>query len=259
MSKVSSQERTQKKLYTFLAEQHEAFVLEEKERGETDLIQFHIDTDSAPPKKQLLCRTAFAVHQDVALQLRFCTDYQHLNSVTKVDTYPLPKIDDLHQLGTSQYLTLCQVIGKSQFTQTHERRQPLLPPVACLNFESCQLGCAMPLQHFNSRMECVLRQLNPEEGPDFVNAYIDDVLVFSQTLNEHLHHLSLLLNGIKKAGLKLKLSKCKFFPREVEFLRHFITTEGLKPNPTHTAAVMDFLSPQNINRVRQFVGLASYY
>lgn len=54
------------KLYTFLAEQHEAFVLEEKERGETDLIQFHIDTDNAPPKKQRLCQTPYAVHQEVA-------------------------------------------------------------------------------------------------------------------------------------------------------------------------------------------------
>lgn len=107
-------------------------------------------------------------------------------------------------------------------------------------------------------MEHVLRGLNPEEGPDFVDAYIGDVLVFSQTLDEHLHHLSLVLNAIKKAGLKLKLSKCKFF-QKVEFLGHTITTEGLKPNPAHTAAVTDFPTPQNIKGIRQFLRLASYY
>ena len=156
VSKVSSQERTQirtekllqllereemdlpgddkEKLYTLLAEEHEAIVLEEKERGETDLIQFHIDIDNAQPKKQPLCRTPFAVHQEVARQLKemqetgvtqpsispwaspivlvrkkdgslwFCIDYRHLNSVTKADTYPLPRIDDLlDQLGKSKY------------------------------------------------------------------------------------------------------------------------------------------------------------
>ena len=108
-------------------------------------------------------------------------------------------------------------------------------------------------------MEHVLRGLNPEEGPDFVDAYIDDVLVFSQTLDKHLHDLSLVLNAIKKAGLKLKLSKCKFFQKEVEFLGHTITAEGLKPNPAHTAAVTDFPTPQNIKGIRQFLGLVSYY
>ena len=82
---------------------------------------------------------------------------------------------------------------------------------------------------FQRLMEHFLRGLNPEEGPDFVDAYIDDVLLFSQTLNEHLHHLSLILNVIKKAGLKLKFSKCKFFQKEVEFLGDIITTKGLKP------------------------------
>ena len=112
---------------------------------------------------------------------------------------------------------------------------------------------------FQRLMERVLRGLNPEEGPDFVDAYIDDVLIFSQTLDEHLHHLSLVLNAVKNAGLKLKLPKCKFFQKEVKFLGHFITAEGLKPNPAHTAAVTDFPIPQNIKGIRQFVGLASYY
>jgi len=98
-------------------------------------------------------------------------------------------------------------------------------------------------------MESVLRGLNPKEGPDFVDAYIGDVLIFSQTLKKHLHHLSLVLDALKKAGLKLKLPKCKFFRNEVEFL---ITTEGLKPNHAHTATVTEI-------HVQQLVGLASDY
>ena len=85
--------------------------------------------------------------------------------------------------------------------------------------------------------------LNPEDGADFVDAYIDDVLIFSQTLEEHLHHLSLVLDTVKKADLKLKLPKCKFFRKEVGFLGHLVTTEGLKHNHAHTTAVTEFPTP----------------
>ena len=315
VSKVSSQERTQmrtekllqlleqeemdlpgddkEKLYTLLAEQHEAFVLEEKERGETDLIQFQIDTDNAPPKKQLLRRTPFAVRQEVARQLkdmqetgviqpsnspwtspivlvrkkdgslRFCIDYRHLNSVTKVDTYPLPRIDDLlDQLGKSKYFSTLDLASGYWQIPVHpdsQEKTAFVTTRGLFEFRVMPFGLRNAPAVFQRLMERVLTGLNPEDGPDFVDAYIDDVLVFSQTLDEHLHHLSLVLDAIKKASLKLKLPKCKFFRKEVEFLGHVITAEGLKPNPAHTAAVTNFPEPRDIKGIRQFVGLASYY
>ena len=124
------------RLCEFLADHHEAFSLEEGERGETDLIQMEIDTGSAPPKKQPVRRMPFAVRQEVATQLkkmqkygviqpskspwaspvvlvrkrdslhRFCVDYRGLNAVTKADTFPLPHINDLlDQLGKSRYFS----------------------------------------------------------------------------------------------------------------------------------------------------------
>ena len=68
-----------------------------------------------------------------------------------------------------------------------------------------------------------------------------------------------ILTDLKKAGLKLKLPKCKFFRKEVEFLSHIITADSLKPNSAHTAAVTNFPEPQDIKGIQQFVGLASYY
>jgi hypothetical protein len=135
-------------LLAFLANNHEAFSLEDGERGETDLIQLQIDTGDSPSKRQPLRRMPFAARQEVAKQLdkmqrdgviqpsqspwaspvvlvqkkdgshRFCVDYRGLNSVTKLDTFPLPRIDDLlDQLGESKYFSTLDLA--SGFWQIH--------------------------------------------------------------------------------------------------------------------------------------------
>ncbi len=98
-------------------------------------------------------------------------------------------------------------------------------------------------------MQQVLMGLNPEKGPDFVAVYLDDVLIFSQTLEEHMDHLRLVLDRLIEAGLKLKPFKCHFVCREVQYLGHLITPCGLRPNPERVSAVKEFPVPQNIKEV----------
>ena len=94
-----------------------------------------------------------------------------------------------------------------------------------------------PYTVFQQLMQTVLMDLNPEAGPDFVVADIDDVMVFSPMLEEHFEHLSWVVTRIQEAGLKLKPGKCHFACKEVEYLRHWITPEGVKPNPKLVPAV----------------------
>ena len=101
--------------------------------------------------------------------------------------------------------------------------------------------------------------LNPPEAPAFVSVYIDNVLVFSTTLQEHLSHLKLVIQRLQEVGLKLKPEKCKYACKQVEHLCHVISSSGLKPNHQLTAAVCDFLTPQNVKEVLRFLGLTSYY
>ena len=108
-------------------------------------------------------------------------------------------------------------------------------------------------------MQKVLSDLKTDDGKDFAAVYIDDVLIFSRTLEEHLQHLRLVLERLKKAGLKLKPSKCHFLRESVEYLGHLITPEGLKPNPKQVKAVVEFPVPESVTNVRQFLGLTSYY
>ena len=112
---------------------------------------------------------------------------------------------------------------------------------------------------FQRLMQQILTGLNPLDGPDFVSAYLDDILVFSTSLEDHLNHLGQVLNRLSEAGLKLKPSKCHFVTQQVEYLGHLITPQGIKPNPERERAVKDFPVPTSLKGVRAFIGLASYY
>ena len=112
---------------------------------------------------------------------------------------------------------------------------------------------------FQRLMQQVLQGVNPPEGLDFMSVYTDDVLVFLNTLEEHFDHLQLVIQCIQEAGLKLKLCKCRFTQKEVEYLGHIITPDGIKPNRNLAAAVKEFPVPKNVRELRRFLGMTSYY
>ena len=87
---------------------------------------------------------------------------------------------------------------------------------------------------------------------------IDDILVFSRTLHEHIHPLSLVVNRLVEVNLKLKPTKCKFLRQEVEYLGYTITPQGLKTSDRHVLAVQDLPTPKSVTDVRSFLGMASY-
>ena len=280
-------------LFEFLGEHHLAFCLDEYERGETDLLEMEIDTGTAHPKKLPARRMPFAIRKEVALQLkkmqeagvvqpssspwsspvvmvqkrdgthRFCIDYRELNKVTKADTYPLPRIDDiLDQLGRSHYFSTLDLAAGYWQIRVHassQEKTAFSTPQGLYEFRVMPFGLTNAPAVFQRLMERTLRGLNPDEGPDFVVVYIDDVLVFSRTLEEHLKHLRAVIERLQSVGLKLKPTKCHFVREQVEYLGHLITPNGLRPNPKLVEAVEQFPVPCNLKSLRRFVGLCSYY
>ena len=105
----------------------------------------------------------------------------------------------------------------------------------------------------------VISTLNPMEGPSFVSVYIDDLLVYSRTLEKYLNHLSKVMDRLREVNLKLQPAKCYFCKQTVEFLGHVLTPQGLLPNPKCVTAVQNFPVPSNVTELRQILGLASYY
>ena len=256
-------------------------------------MQFEIDTGDAAPKKLPVRRMPFTVRQEVARQLkmmqetgviqpsnspwaspvvlvrkkdgthRLCVDYRELNSVTRADTFPLPRIDDLlDQLGKSTYFSTLNLATGYWQIRVHPNSQEktaFVTPQGLYEFRVMPFGLTNAPGVFQRLMQCVLMGLNPEEGPDFVAVYIDDIVIFSRTLEDHIDHLRLVFERLVETGLKLKPTKCQFVRKEVGYLGHVITPQGFKTNPRLVAEVQEFPVPQSLQEVHRFLGLSSYY
>ena len=193
---------------------------------------------------------------------RFCVDFRELNSVTKADTFPLPRIDDLlDQLGAAKYFSTLDLASGYWQMRMHPdsvEKTVFVTPQGLHEFRVMSFGLTNAPGVFQRLMERVLSGLNPEDWPDYVVVYIDNVLVFSRTIDDHLEHLSRVIQRLHGAGLKLKPSKCHFIREEVEYLGHMITPQGLKTNARLIAAVSEFPRPRDLPEVRRFLGLSSY-
>ena len=280
-------------LLQLLIQQNQVFGLEETERGETDLVQLHIDTGTTPPLRQRARRMPFAARKEVARQLqlmqdtgvieasaspwaspvvlvrkkdgshRFCIDYRRLNEVTRLDSYPLPWIDDLlDQLDQARYFTTLDLASGYWQIRVHKDSVPktaFITPQGLYEFRVMPFGLTNAPSTLQRLMQQLLTGLNPSQGNAFVSVYIDDVLIYSQTMEHHLIHLQAVLQRLASAGLKLKPTKCQFVRQEVEFLGHLLTPKGLKTTPRLVSAVQEFRQPSNVRQMKQFLGLSSFY
>ena len=132
-------------------------------------------------------------------------------------------------------------------------------PQGLFEFRVMPFGLTNAPGVFQRLMQRVLSGLNKPDGPRFVSVYLDDILVFSNSLGDHLKHLKPVMGKLVDVGVKLKPAKCHFVRTEVEYLGHVITREGLKTNPRLVDAIREFPTPRTVQDVRQFLGLASYY
>ena len=134
-------------------------------------------------------------------------------------------------------------------------QQLLQPSMDCLNFLLCCLGSVMPPPTFQRLMETVLHGLLG----NFVSVFLDDIIIYSPTVEKHLKHLSAVFDRLRKAGLWLKPSKCQFLCSQIAYLGHIISADGIRPDLEKIPKVQNWPSPKNQKELQRFAGLANYY
>ncbi|GKF23858.1 putative reverse transcriptase domain-containing protein, partial [Tanacetum coccineum] len=190
---------------------------------------------------------------------RMCINYRELNKLTIKNRYPLPRIDDLFdQLqGSSIYLKNDLRSGYHQLRVKDED----IPKIAFrtryrhYEFQVMLFGLTNAPAVFMDLMNCVCKLYLDK----FVIVFIDDILIYSRNKEEHVNHLRIILELLKKEKLYAKFSKCDFWIRIVQFLGHLIDSQGLHVDPAKIEAIKNWTSLTTPTEIRQFLGLAGYY
>ena len=192
-------------------------------------------------------------------KLRFCVDYRKLNSLTQRDCHPLPRIDELLDMfGCAKYFTTLDLASGYWQVAMAPEDQPktaFITSYGLYEFKVMPFGLTNAPATFQRLMNKVFR----EEIGKFVAVYLDDIIIFSVTFEEHIQHLRQIFQQLKKAGLKLGRDKCEFGKTELAFLGHIVSGNGIAPDPSKIEKIKDFPIPKTLTELRGFLGLASYY
>ena len=197
--------------------------------------------------------------KDGTIKYRFCIDYRSLNAVTKPDAYPIPNIvDTLDSLGQSKFFSVLDMAsGYFQIAIKPEHKEKTA--------FSCHRGhfqfIKMPFGLNNAPatyQRCIDIILTGLKGIDCL-VYLDDIICFSVTIEEHARKLSAIFDRLNQANFKIQPDKCVFATDTVEYLGHICTPFGIKPDPKKIRAIEEYPVPKTVRDIRAFLGLAGYY
>ena len=271
-----------------LEEYKDLFAVGDGNLGRTHLLEHTINTGSATPVKQAPRRFPPFKRDEVDRQLselltqgriepsnspwsspivlakkhdgsyRLCIDYRKLNAVAVEDAQPLPRSDDiLESLGGAKWFSCLDLASGYWQVPVAKKDRPKTAFVAhrgqfqwtCLPF-----GVTNGPGTFTRLMNLALPGLTWRE----CLVYLDDIIIMSGTFDEHLSRLRSVFERLRDAGLRLKSSKCVFLQRQVSFLGHVVSAEGIQTDPEKIAAVRDWPTPTSISELKGFLGLVTY-
>ena len=257
----------------------EAFKFKDSPLGRTEMVKHDIVTTTQQPIKQRARR--FPIHQreegqrlvdemlrqgviepstspwasPVVLvkkksgETRFCIDYRKLNAISIKDAYPLPRIDDcLDALaGAKCFSTLDLASGYWQVGMTEEAKlkSAFVTNGGLFQWKVMPFGLCNAPSTFERLMEKVLAGLTWQ----ICLVYLDDVIVYSETVLEHIDRLEVIFQKLKKAGLTLKPKKCNLFRKQVPFLGHVVSAEGVSTDPEKIEAIKEWKVPKDLTDI----------
>ena len=190
--------------------------------------------------------------------MRMCIDYLALNNITQKDKYPLPQIDELlDNMAGAEFFTkmdLQQGYHQIRVKPEHVPRTAFQTKFESFQFRVMPFGLCNAPATFQRTMNSLL-----EGCREYAEVYIDDIVVHSRTLVEHLEHLREVLSRLRQAKLFAKKKKCSFGQREIEFCGYLVNREWIKSHQDKVVAIKEWATPRNAKNVRSFLGLAGFY
>ena len=275
---------------TLLIKYQNAFSKDSKDLGTTDLIEHNINTGNANPIRQPPRRIPLSKLKDAEEEIqnmassgviepsygpwsspvvlvkkkdgstRFCVDYRKLNDVTIKDSHPLPRIDDtLDALSGAKIFSVLDLRSGYWNVKISDKDKPKtafsIPGSGLWQFTKMSFGLCNAPATFVRLMEKVLRGLSWK----ICLVYLDDIIVYSNSFEQHLENLSQVFDCLCKADLKMSPKKCSLFKDQVLFLGHVVSAGGISTDPTKLESVTNWPVPKTVKQVRSFLGLCSYY
>ena len=192
--------------------------------------------------------------------LCFCIDFRKLNPLTVKDSHPLPRIfETLESLaGATHFLTFDMNSGFWQVPMDEEYKQYTAFTLGSMGLYKCEsmpFGLCNTPPTFQRLMQNCLGELNLT----YCLIYLDDVIVFSDTPEEHLRRMRVVFNCLCEHSLKLKPSKCEVFKSEINYLAHHVRQKGVLPSKKNLESISQCLLPDMYTEVKSFVGLVGHY
>ncbi|GBG59915.1 hypothetical protein CBR_g66721 [Chara braunii] len=191
--------------------------------------------------------------------LRLCIDYRGLNRYTVKNSYPIPRSDELFDrlAGNRSFTKIDLRSGYHQIrvAAADQPKTAFRSRFGHYEFTVMPFGLTNAPATFQRTMNDIFRDILEQ----YVIVYLDDILVYSRTLKEHLRHLHDVLDRLRRHGFYAKLSKCHFAQHKVDFLGHYVSDQGLHMDDAKITAIAEWLAPTSAKQLRSFLGLTSYY
>jgi hypothetical protein len=193
-------------------------------------------------------------------RLRLCTDFRQLNERTIKDSYALPRVEEiLDCLAGSQYFSVLDMKSgyyQVEIAEEHKERTAFtVGPLGFYEYNRLPFGLTNSPATYQRLMQDILGDLHLKT----CLIYLDDIIIFARTFEEHLERLEQVMQRINEAGLKLAPKKCRLFFERVVYVGHEVSKDGIAPDPEKTRCIRDWPEPQTPEEVRKFLGFAGYY
>lgn len=279
----------QLQLQQFLTRWQHVFSAHDEDYGCTDLVTHQIPTGEAAPVRERYRPVPPTLYKEIRTLLqgmlesgviressspwaapvvlvqkkrgawRFCVDYRKLNSATRKDAFPLPRIEDsltcLTQAAWYSTLDLASGYWQVRVDEKDGEKTAFTTPFGLFEWDRMPFGlCNAPATFQRLMQRCLGGQLS-----ESTLVYLDDLILFSVDFTAHLQHLEEVFRALQRYGLKLRPEKCQLFRNEVKFLGHCVSKEVVAPDPDKVSAVQEWPPPKTVRQVRSFLGFVGYY